>query len=409
MLCALLCGCSSVSSVPEDYEPNRLPLDKVDELLLTVNESDSGYCLSLAKLALNDLMDHFWLDDGENYRLKRTWNGYLDDPNRNWRGSGWETAMAVFAIDDLWQITSDDTYKEMLMGEANFFRENFTFKELTAAGEEFNWASDDCAWNAMQFLVFYDVTGDEYFLDAAIALLDSTRERWYDADTDMMSYKDNVDYMSLYEVGCALSWLRIWDITGEDRFYELALASYNSMHKRLWRDDGLYYCEANTYWPLGGQYEIQECGSSGFLTGNMGMAALSAKFYRLTGDESYLKRALKTTEGLVRWYTEDGVLINDRDAWTNGAFAAFYATEVLSLPGTEQMREILKNTATSIVQNARTTDGYYGGSWSGPAEGPGSAWWTHESMPQQIMTSATSVLIVCSAALMEAGIESYWR
>ena len=103
------------------------------------------------------------------------------------------------------------------------------------------------------------------------------------------------------------------------------------------------------------------------------------------------------------------MLLNDRDAWTNGAFAAMYASQVLALPGTEPMRELLNGTAHSIVTNARTADGYYGGSWQGPAEGEGSKWFAKGSVPKQSMTTATSVLMVVAAAIAEAGIKDYVR
>ena len=82
---------------------------------------------------------------------------------------------------------------------------------------------------------------------------------------------------------------------------------------------------------------------------------------------------------------------------------------MLSLPDTEQMQELLKNTALSIATNARTEDGYYGGSWSGPAEGSGSVWYNAGSVPQQSMTTGTSVMIITAAAILEAGIEHYTR
>ena len=184
------------------------------------------------------------------------------------------------------------------------------------------------------------------------------------------------------------------------------------MHDRLGdsRDDGLYYCEANLRFHVGEQNAIGEAGSASFLAGNLGMAALAAKFYRLTGNEEYLERVYRINDGLMEKYvTEDGVLINDRDAWTNGTFTAFYVTEVLALPDTEEMAQVIRNTALSIAANARTEEGYYGGSWSGPAEGPGSAWYHIGSTPQQSKTTGSTVLMITAAALLESGIENYVR
>ena len=224
-------------------------------------------------------------------------------------------------------------------------------------------------------------------------------------------YKDGVDYKSLYEAGIALDDLRLWEITGEQRFYDRSLQSYTWIQDCLGREDGLYFCEANSAGPVGefSPDKIHEGGSCSFLAGNMAMASLSAKFYKLTNDQTYLDRAYKTTEGLLQYYNNNGVLLNDRDAWTDGNFTAFYVSSVLSLPDTEKMQSLLKATAVSIVTNDRTPDGYYGGTWNGPTEGAEAIWTTGGSIPQQTMTSGSTVMIVVGAAMLEAGIDDYVR
>ena len=139
------------------------------------------------------------------------------------------------------------------------------------------------------------------------------------------------------------------------------------------------------------------------------MAALSAKFYKITNDQTYLDRVYLTNQGLLKYYDKNGILLNDRDAWTNATFAAFYVSEVLSLPNTEEMQELIYNTADSIYYNARTADGYYGGSWQGPAEGNKSIWYLKGSVPQQCAVTGTSVMMITAAALLEAGVNNYVR
>ena len=299
-----------------------------------------------------------------------------------------------------------------MKSEVQFIRDSFTAEELENAGGNQLWASDDSAWIVMLMLNCYRISGDEWFVERAINLADRAMERWYDEELGGMVYSDGVDHMSLYEVNFALSWLRLWEITGQQRFYDLALHSYENMHKRLGagRDDGLYFCEANLHFHRGEAHQIGEAGSSSFLAGNLGMAALAAKFYKLTGNQEYLDRMYAVNEGLqYRYLTEEGVLINDRDAWTNGIFSAYYVVEVLTMPDTEEMQKVFRDTALSIAVNARTEDGYYGGSWSGPAEGPSSAWYGIGSTPQQSKTTGSTVLMLTAAALLEAGITEYGR
>lgn len=381
----------------------------MEMILKSVSPDTDGFYEAIARQAVDDVISNFWIGDPDTGRILPTWGGFSENLADS-RGVIWESAMLLYGIYDIWEVTQDPYYFRLLETEAKYFRENYSEAELEKAAGLFNWASDDCAWNALLFLEFYSVTGDYWFVDRAIGLLDSANERWYDEKLNGLLYKDDVDFMSLYETGIAWSWLRLWEITGEQRFYDLALRSYEGMQDRLGadRDDGLYYVEATAVWPRGGRENIHEASSSSFLTGNMCMAALSAKLYRITGERKYLDRVYKTNEGLLKYYDIGGVLLDDRDAWTNGAFAAFYVSEVLSLPNTEEMQTLIKGTALSIVTNDRTQDGYYGGTWQGPAKG-NSVWYAGGSVPEQSMTTGTAVLMVTAAALLEARVTEYTR
>ena len=364
----------------------------------------------MAASAVDDIIRNFWDGDAEagTGHIRFTHDNIGETGNTIHNTSPWRTSMSYHTIYDMYVLTGDDYYKNLLISEANTYRQ-LDPDTLELAAGNYNWASDDCCWNAILYLNFYHMTGDSWWLDRAIGLLDSVMDRWYNEEQDILYYKDDVDFMSYYEAGIALCWLRIWEVTSEQRFYDLALASYNRIQKRLGRDDGLYYCEGTIYWPSGSKDSIGEAGSSSALAGNMCMAALSAKFYKITNDQTYLDRVYLTNQGLLKYYDKKGVLLNDRDAWTNATFVAFYVSEVLSLPNTEEMQELIYNTADSIYNNARTADGYYGGSWQGPAEGKQSIWYIKGSVPQQCATSGTSVMMITAAALLEAGVDDYVR
>ena len=397
MLLSMGCGCQEAEpTTTVSTQPTEPP-------------KAADHYRNLAKLAVADVVKNWWNGDTETGHIYVCNQGY---PTASQSADGacpWETSMIYGCIYDMYVITGDDSYKAYLLAEANFYRNNFDATTMDTAAANYNWASDDCAWNAIMYLSFYKLTDDSWFLERAINLLDSVMERWYNAEQDILYYKDDVDYMSYYEAGIALSWLQIWELTGEQRFYDQALAAYNRVQSKLGRDDGLYYAEATAFWAIGNKDQIGEAGSASALAGNMCMAALSAKFYKITQEQMYLDRVYKTNEGLLKYYNNDGVLLNDRDAWTNATFAAYYVSEVLSLPNTEAMRELIYATADSIYNNARTEDGYYGGSWNGPAEGPQSVWWLKKSTPQQCMTTGTSVMMITAAALLELGVDDYVR
>lgn len=166
----------------------------------------------------------------------------------------------------------------------------------------------------------------------------------------------------------------------------------------------MYWCDYSREGPIGRERpeDIREAGSVSFLAGNMAMGTLHAQRYRTTGDPKYLERALQTAAAIHAKYVREGVLIDDRDAWANGTFAAAWVEDVLTLPGIDRKHsDTLGRTADSIFQKARTKEGFYGGSWSGPSSGPGSAWCVKGSRPEQIMTSGSSANVIMAAALAE--------
>lgn len=416
LLLGTLTACKKTEEPSNETETTNIgetpmPKTKMEQLLSAISpEANEDYYLQLAKLCVSDLLDHFWTGDEKTGYMTPVWQGFPTDLADE-RGAIWEAAEVMFNVYDLWVLTGEEIYKDYMVAEANFYKQNYEndLSAIETAGALLNTASDDCAWTGMFLLNFYNVTGDMWFVERAINLLDDAYDRWYSEDLGGgLWYKDGVDCKSLYEAGIALDWLRIWEITGEQRFYDLALESYSWMHECLLRDDGIYACEATAAGHRGSG-EIHEGGSSSFLGGNMAMAALAAKFYKITGEQVYLDRVYAINEGILKNYNNNGVLLNDRDAWTNGTFATYYASWVLSLPDTEEMQKLLQDTAVSIVTNDRTADGYYGGSWQGPASGPSSVWASGGSVAQQTMTSGTTVAIVLGAAMLEAGIDDYVR
>src|SRR5205807_7064748 len=150
--------------------------------------------------------------------------------------------------------------------------------------------------------------------------------------------------------------------------------------------------------------DIHEAGNVTFLGGNMGMAALHARLFRLTSEDEYRKRATRTVDALFnRLVNTNPVYINDRDAWTDGTFAGDWTREVLTLPGISSKHwNVFRTSGDAIFTKARTTNGYYGASWDGPADGSGSAWVRIGSTPHQIMTSASSVNLIVAAGFLES-------
>jgi hypothetical protein len=141
-----------------------------------------------------------------------------------------------------------------------------------------------------------------------------------------------------------------------------------------------------------------------FFGGNMAMAVLHARLYQMTGNTNYLNRAVRTVNAIFNSLLTktSGVYLDDRDAKTDGTFAGDWAREVLTLPGIDpKYWTISWTTADSVYDNARTTNGYYGGSWSGPAEGPGSPYWVNGVIPQILAVSCSSANMILAAGVLE--------
>jgi hypothetical protein len=362
-------------------------------------------CRAQAQAAVTDLLTHFWTGEPATGQIVNTWHGYAEVPLPDARGALWERAMLYLTLADAWRLTSDETVRQRLAADWSRTKRLYTPRQLEACGQRSgtNWAADDAGWSALMYLAAHRATGDPEALARARGLVKAAFDRWGD---DRLGgglwYSDKRDVKSLYQTALVLAALE----TGDPDLGARALACYDWLEAHLRRPDGLYWCDLDAAGPRGANRpdDIHEAGSVVFLGGAMAMGVLHARRFAATGDDQYRLRAIRCAEAVRRKLTTaEGVLIDDRDAWTNGVFAGDWAREVLILPGLgPEPAAVLRATAESIATRARTAEGYYGASWSGPAEGEGSAWWRGGSRPRQIMTSASAVHFIVAAALAPA-------
>jgi len=362
------------------------------------------YYRAIAASAMNDLIGHFWTGDAATGHIVPTWGGYPGSNLPDARGAIWERGMLVLAMKNLYDVTGDSTLAQRIAADWNYIKRVYSANELVTVGTGAQiYACDDAGWDAMYYLTAYDVTHDAYALDRTKTLVDNAYNRWYDDQAGGgMWYSDVRQWKSLYQTSDALVFLRLYQLTGNRECLKRAMSSYVWMEKFLLRPDGLYWCDYGTAGPNGGErpQDIKEGGSVTFLGGNMAMGVLHARLYRLTGQDIYRLRAIRTADALYHRMTNSGrVFINDRDAWVTATFACYWVKEVLTLPGVDLKHvQAICNTASSIYTMARTADGYYSGCWSGTADGSGCVWWNEGSKADQIMTSANSVDIIIAAA-----------
>ena len=367
--------------------------------------TEPGHYTAQAEAAMADLVKNYWVGGLGDGCIKPTWNGYSAAVLPDARGGLWERGMVIFAMDTLHHVTADAVLRRRLELEWQRIKRLYSAADLEAAGTTLHLSCDDVGWHAALYLTLYQYSRDRYALDRATGLLNKGFERWLDGELGGgLWYSNEHKYKSLYQVGMIRAALRVAALTGDKKLRETAWGCYDWIESRLLRPDRLYWCDYSREGPIGRERpeDIREAGSVSFLAGNMAMGTLHAQRYRTTGDPKYLERALQTAAAIHAKYVREGVLIDDRDAWANGTFAAAWVEDVLTLPGIDRKHsDTLGRTADSIFQKARTKEGFYGGSWSGPSSGPGSAWCVKGSRPEQIMTSGSSANVIMAAALAE--------
>jgi hypothetical protein len=379
----------------------------LDNLQLPTITNTNQHYLSQATATVNDLLTNWWIGNAQVGQIANTQNGYTTNLADS-RGVLWERAMFYVAINDLWRTTSTSILQQMLASDWRRTESVFTTNELESCGSNSpNFAVDDSGWSSLMYLDAYDASGDQAALLCAEGLVNNAFNRWQDNQLGGgLWYSDAEQVKSLYQVAIVLSAFRIYELTGDQTYSNRAMQCYTWMESHLLRSDNLYWCDYNSSGPVGQNRpnQIAETSSVVYLGGNLGMGLLHARLYQLTGDTNYLSRAVRTANAIYNssLLTPAGIYLDDRDAWTEGVFAGDWAREVLPLIGIDAKHwTVLWKTADSIYTNDRT-NGYYGGSWAGPAEGPGSAWWLNGSVPEQITTSSSSANMIMAAAAAES-------
>ncbi len=364
----------------------------------------------MAQAAVNDLLAHFWTGTSESGHIVDTYagiGGHLKPPDE--QGILWERATFIATLEDLYQVTREPALRQRIAADWAWVKKRHTPEQLEACGGgSRNPGHDDAGWSAMMYLNVYRATRDPEALTHARALFLNACDRWTDPRFDgALRGSDTATYTTSYQAALILAGVRIYERTHDMIIWNRAVELYEHVEKLFLRPDGLYWWVVDAKGPrrLG---EIREARSEVFLGGNMAMGVIHARLFHLTHQRVYLRRAIRTAQAIREHETSSqGIYLNDRDAWANGYFMGEWAREVLTLPGIgPEHAEILRKTARSIWEHARTARGYYGACWAGPPEG--NVWDRTDgrddsglrSTPEQIMTSATTVNVLVAAAAL---------
>jgi hypothetical protein len=355
----------------------------------------------MAESAVCDLERNFWSGTATNGHFNAGCGllaPYLDTP-----AALWKDAQAYNVLYGWWKLSGDPDAKARLAANWKWVKNALPRSDwqLCGWGTPINFASDDTGWNASMALQAYDVTQDPQALADAEAAVDAAFARWrIDGSGGALWYNDARKVSSLYQATLALDSYRIFGLTGLPRFLLYAMSTYYWITDNLERPDGLYWCEYASGAPVGGDRpdQIHPADSVTFLEGNMAMALLNARLYRATRCAGYSESAIRTSLVLLARETDgNGILVDDRDAWTDGYLVREWAEEVLPLsPALAGGARAVCRTAAAVYGADRTAYGCYGGDWSGAG-----VWSLHNTVPEQVMTSANAANNIIAAASLQ--------
>ena len=389
--------------------------------------------IQLAGAALEDIYAKFWTDKNGGHIV----NTHGGQPISGRPTMIWESAMLMLCMENYYYATKDAATKDKMIAHWTYLKDCFTEEQMIGMqGKTPNLAADDAGWDAMLYIAMYRIAGDTAALRRARLNILQSYDYWMDGSLQNgMWYCDpklyNGDqWKSVYCASFLISALDYLEVTAgtseyDADLYKKTMDLYVWMQENLCRDavktyqNGLQNGNAYTvsqvdhlYWvdfninrsgrtekngPDGGvrPLDIKFEGSVSSLFGNMAMAAVNAKLYRMTGQNIYLDRATKTVSSITRYYTQKdtGGYLNDRDHGTNAAFLYYYITDVLTLPTiTQQDRNVLALTGRAVAQHGKRPDGYYNTSWTTNSYSAGEEY-------LDLTRMATSVAMITGSAL----------
>jgi hypothetical protein len=405
---------------------------------------------------MRDLQHHWWEGNYKIPRIRPTRGGNSTPTifdvgtidNAAAAPSFWQMAQYANVQYWNWKITRSAAMKAEIGSEWKYIRSVFSDKAISSAARSFGIVnvSDDAAWELNYLVQVHEVTGDPRAMADAVALLPNILNRFADPNAPWVRYgalrgspygilyataTDDPNHQgvsSTYEIGIADCALEMYELTHDADYLKYAVGTYNWTKKYLKHPTrGYYYCELdirptvygakNPHYlvPMGDGHGPPVRGhSASYSGGTMGMGVAAARLFKITGEQQYLTEAQAITADYVRpdaFLRSGNLFVNERDAWTDGHWAPYFADEVLPLPGVDSTglwKTAIRCTAASIIAQ-RTSDGFYGADWSGPEHGPKNlTTWVEQAahggmaLPEQIMTSADSAAMVTAAEVVDS-------
>lgn len=225
-----------------------------------------------ADSSVTSLIEHFW-DKERNY-----FHLYQDTPGVSNSWHYWPQAHAMDLIIDAYIRTGDSKYSDL-------FDKWYVGIYGPNGNTYYNHFYDDMEWIALTMVRLYKVTNNEKYLQTAKELWVDIQGGWNDLYGGGISWNKGDGY---YDKGvcsnapaCILG-VKLYKITEEDKYKESAEKVYHWMRSVLYEPETGFLQEG-----MGTRFTLSYSLGT-FLASGLGM-------YEITGEEFYLKDAIKAT------------------------------------------------------------------------------------------------------------------
>ena len=266
---------------------------------------------AIADASYNAFNDAFLMTDGGNGRVYYR-EGYKGTA-ANYRLYCWDQGLVIMMLQDRYRFRGDESLKPLISKVLDSFTKNETANDLKAEGvvprsihekyhnsaqadvniSDWTWNafSDDLLWMSLPYARGYLITGEKRFLDQAIWTWDYLYERAWDNEMGGGYWWnwDNQAKSGLSNNPAICLGVYLYEATGDKRYLEQAKKTYDWVYQVLRNADGAVdeniNIETTNYPRRVNGYNAYNEGT--FIEGAAGL-------YRVTGEQKYLDAAIQT-------------------------------------------------------------------------------------------------------------------
>jgi predicted alpha-1,6-mannanase (GH76 family) len=309
-----------------------------------------------AENAQEALWSNFW-DEDRQY-LRREWPAQEEDRGLDY----WWFAHAIDVLCDGYERTGDVKYLERaaLVADGVYTRNGNSF---------INNFFDDMNWMALALMHYYDLTGEDFYLEQSQILFDEITSAWSGIAGGGIAWnRESLNFKNTpSNAPAVIIAVRLFERTNDSKYSDWAHKIFAYVQENL--------READTGFIIDGIRSLKEDQILRYAyTYNHGTyIGAACEMYRLTGDETYLDYAGQTLANAFDQYTNSRAVIIEEGEGDGGLFKGIlmrYVTQYyFTLPEpAEEVRQWICQNATFAEKRAVNDHGIIADRWMGPSK-----------------------------------------